>query len=141
MRISEFETRHVPQARALWEQSDGVGLSAADEPAALITFLVRNPGLSYVAEQRGQIVGTILCGHDGRRGLVHHLVVSVGERRKGLGRELLQHGLDGLRRIGIDKAHLLVFKSNASGLAFWRAIGAEERNTIALFSLTTGHDG
>lgn len=47
----------------------------------------------------------------------------------------------GWRHVGIDKAHLLVFKSNESGLAFWRAAGAQERNTIALFSLTTGHDG
>lgn len=141
MQLSEFEPAHIAPARALWLQSDGVGLSAADEPAALLSFLERNPGLSFVAERSGQIVGTILCGHDGRRGLIHHLVVAVTERRNGLGRELLQLGLDGLQRAGIQKAHLLVFKSNDSGLAFWRAVGAEERSTIALFSIATGHEG
>jgi hypothetical protein len=45
--------------------------------------------------------------------------------------------LEALGRAGFQKAHLLVFKSNASGLAFWRAVGAEERTSMALFSLAT----
>ena len=85
----------------------------------------------------GQIVGTILCGHDGRRGLIHHLVVDPVHRRKGLARQLLRSGLQALRRERIDKCHLLVFKSNFQGIAFWQAVGAEQRVSIALFSLPT----
>lgn len=139
--IVEFEARHIGPARALWLESDGVGLSSADEPSALLKFLSRNPGLSFVAQREGQILGTVLCGHDGRRGLVHHLVVSGSCRRQGLGRLLLQRGLSALRAAGIEKAHLLVFKSNESGLAFWRAVGAEERISIALFSVATENGG
>jgi ribosomal protein S18 acetylase RimI-like enzyme len=138
--IVEFEPRHIEDARALWRRSEGVGLSSADEPCALASFLSRNPGLSFVAERDGEVVGTVLCGHDGRRGLVHHLVVSVDRQRQGLGRQLLRRALSALRAAGIDKAHLLVFRSNANGLAFWRAVGAEERRSIALFSMAT-HNG
>jgi len=105
----------------------------------LAAFLARNPGLSHVAHCDGGIVGTALCGHDGRRGLIHHLVVSPAERRSGIGRALLVRGLAGLERAGIQKAHLLVFRTNEPGLAFWRAIGAEERTAIALFSIGTDH--
>jgi ribosomal protein S18 acetylase RimI-like enzyme len=135
--LIEFEIDHIVPARALWARAEGVGLSCADEPGALSAFLSRNPGLSFVALQNDQVVGTVLCGHDGRRGLVHHLVVSPSQQRRGIGRQLLQRGLAALHGAGIQKCHLLVFKSNAAGLAFWRAVGADERTSIALFSLST----
>ena len=121
----------------LWKSTPGVGLSSADEKEPIEGFLARNPGLSFVAEHEGMIVGTILCGHDGRRGLIHHLVTSASFRRRGLGRLLLRAGLQALRADGIEKCHLLVFQSNESGLAFWRSVSATERKEMALFSIST----
>jgi ribosomal protein S18 acetylase RimI-like enzyme len=135
--IVVFEPRHIAEARALWTACEGVGLSDADEPHVLESFLARNPGLSLLALQQGRVVATVLCGHDGRRGLIHHLVVAPTCRRQGVGRLLLNRGLATLASAGIQKAHLLVFKSNEPGLAFWRAVGAEERVSMALFSLVT----
>jgi ribosomal protein S18 acetylase RimI-like enzyme len=136
--LAEFEVRHIPDALALWKRSPGVGLSGADEPERLAAYLQRNPGSSFVGLEAGKLVGTMLCGHDGRRGLIHHLVVAETHRRRGLGRRLLRAGLKALRGVGIDKCHILVFKANEPGLAFWRAVGAEERVSIELFSLGTG---
>lgn len=130
-----FSPSHYPAARALWEQTPGVGLSAADEPQAIIRFLARNPGLSLVAMDGHALIGTILCGHDGRRGLIHHLVVAEPHRRQNLGRELVRLGLLGLREAGIDKCHILVFRDNESGQAFWRSVAAVERLELSLFSL------
>lgn len=135
--IAEFLPRHIDPARVLWQTSEGVGLSDADEPSPLAAFLGRNPGLSSVALSGDAVVGTVLCGHDGRRGLIHHLVVADTHRRCGIGRQLLSRGLAALKGAGIQKAHLLVFKSNSTGLAFWRGVGAEERCSMALFSLST----
>lgn len=135
--IFSFDQHYIGEARALWVKSPGVGLSEADKPHALAAYLARNRGTSFVAVEAGHVIGTILCGHDGRRGLIHHLVVAPGNQRKGLGRRLLRAGLDGLRRERIDKCHLLVFRSNEPGLAFWRAVNAEERLSLALFSLAT----
>jgi putative acetyltransferase len=42
-----------------------------------------------------------------------------------------------LRDAGIQKCHLLVFRENASGRAFWERVGAEERVTLTTFSLPT----
>ena len=74
-------------------------LSAADGRAEIASFLARNPGFSQVALEGGKLVATILVGHDGRRGLIHHLVVAEGARHRGLGRRLVvrrQHaGLPG----------------------------------------------
>jgi len=132
-----FSNGDYLQARTLWEATPGVGLSAADEPEAIGAFLARNPGSSFVAVEGEKLVGTILCGHDGRRGLIHHLVTAPSHRRQGIGRALLQAGLQALREQGIDKSHLLVFRSNTEGLAFWHAVSAQERTELALFSVST----
>jgi ribosomal protein S18 acetylase RimI-like enzyme len=135
--IRPFVAADHAAARALWQRTPGVGLSDADEAPAIEAFLRRNPGLSHVALQGGQLVGTILCGHDGRRGLIHHLVTAPDHRRQGLGRALLHQGLRGLQEAGIDKCHLMVFRDNAEGLAFWRRVGAQERIELGLYSMLT----
>jgi ribosomal protein S18 acetylase RimI-like enzyme len=137
VQMRPFELSDYPAARALWERTPGVGLSSADEPAAIEAFLARKPNLSLVATTDGQLVGTVLCGHDGRRGLIHHLVTAPEHRRSGIGRRLLLGALQGLRQAGIGKCHVLVFRDNADGVAFWRGIGAEERVELTLFSLPT----
>lgn len=134
--VQEFHIEHYDQAIELWKRTPGVGLSAADQRDCIAGFLRRNPGLSFVLEIGGDVAGTILCGHDGRRGLIHHLVVDPRFRRAGHGRALLSAAMDGLRAEGVGKAHLLVFRSNEDGLAFWRRCSVE-RGELALFSIAT----
>jgi putative acetyltransferase len=135
--IRVFEMSDYPAARALWEMTEGVGLSAADERPGIEQFLARNPGLSLVAVREGGLVGTILVGHDGRRGLIHHLAIAASARRSGLGTRLVREALEGLARAGIQKCHLLVFSDNRAGRAFWSAIAAEHRDTLTIYSLPT----
>jgi N-acetylglutamate synthase len=137
--IRAFESTDFDSAASLWRRTPGVGLSASDEWEPIQRFLARNSGLSFVAVEAGALVGTILCGHDGRRGLIHHLVVDTNSRRQGLATLLLKASLRALAAQGIDKAHLLVFNSNADGLAFWRKV-AVERHEMALFSASTQCD-
>jgi N-acetylglutamate synthase len=138
--VRPFAPSDYPAARKLWQATPGVGLSEADEGVPIAQFLSRNPGLSFVAYDGDDLVGTILCGHDGRRGLIHHLVTAESHRRRGLGRQLLRSGLEELRGEGIDKCHLLMFQSNLDGRAFWRAVAATERHELAIFSLSTNSD-
>ncbi|HKX42091.1 MAG TPA: nucleotidyltransferase family protein [Burkholderiaceae bacterium] len=137
VQLCPFEPEHYGAARALWETTEGVGLSEADAQPEIEKFLARNPGLSLVALAEGRVVGTILVGHDGRRGLIHHLAVAASIRRLGVGRRLVRHGLAALAQAGIRKCHLLVFADNAAGRGFWAAIGAEHRDALAIYSLAT----
>jgi ribosomal protein S18 acetylase RimI-like enzyme len=61
----------------------------------------------------------------------------VGASHRGLGRALVSHAVAALRIANIRKCHLLVFRANAAGRAFWQSIGAEECLTLATFSLST----
>ena len=87
-------------AYALWKRTDGIGLSQADERHNIAHFLQCNPGMSFVAEEDGALVGAVLCGTDARRGFLHHLAVDASRRRAGIGRMLVERCLDALARRG-----------------------------------------
>ena len=127
---------------ALWQSADGVGLSDADYREAIGRYLARNPGLSFTAwdgdlETAGSLVGAVLCGHDGRRGYVHHLAVRPSHRRQGIGKALANHCLDALAAEGIDKCHLLVFATNDNAIAFWKGVGWIQRVDLNVMSCYT----
>jgi ribosomal protein S18 acetylase RimI-like enzyme len=126
----EFEFRPLlpldyDQVVALWRRCDGVEVAEGDDRESFTRYLDRNPGLSYAATFAGIIVGAILCGHDGRRGLVYHVAVAPEHRGKGVGREILKRGMDGLRDCGIVRVIILVSKENSLGMEFWRFQGFE----------------
>ena len=124
----------VSGALALWRSCDGIGLNEGDSLDELAGFLGRNPGLSFVAVAGDKTVGAVLAGHAGRRGFLYHLAVDGGSRRQGLGKKLAQAALDALRRAGIVKAHVMVFRTNQVGSAFWSAFEWRRRDDIELFT-------
>lgn len=107
----------------LWRRTDGIVLSDTDEKQPMCRFLSRNPGLSLIAERNDEVIGAILCSHDGRRGYLHHLAVDQRYRRKGLGSELVQECLSLLEREGIVKCNIFILENNESGIAFWERNG------------------
>ncbi|MFQ5812529.1 MAG: GNAT family N-acetyltransferase [Anaerolineae bacterium] len=132
--IREMAIRDYDQVLALWQTSEGVGLSDADSEEGAARFLDRNPGLSFVARDDEHLVGAVLCGHDGRRGYIHHLAVSNSRRRQGLGRALVERCLSALRRAGIGKCHIFVFADNQDTIAFWKSIGWTQRVELVMMS-------
>jgi ribosomal protein S18 acetylase RimI-like enzyme len=122
------------EAIALWRSCEGIGLSASDEREPIARFLARNPGHSFVARDGEVLVGALLCGHEGRRGYLHHLSVAPSHRELGLGRELVRSALDALEGAGIPKCHLFVLSDNEEGLGFWRRVGWAERVELRVCS-------
>src|SRR6516225_12435245 len=117
---------------ALWSGTEGMGLSAADSRERIGHFRERNPGLSLVAQDQKEIIGTVLCGHDGRRGYVHHLAVTRGYRGHGIGKKLVQTCLENLAAIGIQKCHAFLHRNNTEGKRFWRKVGWQERTELEM---------
>jgi len=135
--IEAFKTDHIEQALDLWHAIGNMGLSSADEPEHIARFLARNPGFSFVAIDADQLVAACLCGHDGRRGYIHHLAVLEAYRQAGLGTELLSHCLDTLHQSGIQKCHAFVFRSNPYAELFWGPGGWERRDDLLVYSEST----
>jgi len=103
--------------------------------------LERNPGISFVATDGGQTVGAVLAGHDGRRGFLYHLAVDAAHRRRGIGQALVRKAGRALRDAGIPKCHVMVFRNNPSGAAFWNHLAWRKRDDIDLHTLVIESGG
>ncbi|MBQ6559841.1 MAG: GNAT family N-acetyltransferase [Erysipelotrichaceae bacterium] len=118
---------------ALWNQTDETrrALNPIDDSReGFFRYLKRNPDTCFVAVRKDRIIGVILAGHDGRRGIIHHLCVDSDHRRKGVAAHLLSHAEDALKNEGIFKIFELVFKDNDPANAFWEEQGYSIRTNI-----------
>lgn len=129
--IRVMQKRDYKQASVLWNDIEGMGMRNLDDSCEGIEkFLERNPTTCFVAEEENQVIGTILCGHDGRRALVYHLAVAKGKRHFGYGRALVQAVEMAVKREGLHKIALVVFKDNKQGNDFWERMGYQRREDL-----------
>ena len=110
--------------------------SIDDSREGVDRFLKRNPTTSVVAVKDGKIVGSILCGHDGRRGCLYHVCVDEAYRRHGIGRDMVVHAMKALQAEKINKVSLIAFTKNDIGNAFWNTIGWTERLDLNYYDFT-----
>jgi putative acetyltransferase len=135
MEIAELTIKNYEEVLSLWQSSKGVGLdSDTDTKERIGLYLQRNPGLSFAAFEKGKVIGAVLCGHDGRRGYLHHLTVVEAHRNKGIGTALADKVISKLRLLGIRKCNIFVFADNAAGLEFWKRLGWVERTDLKVLS-------
>ncbi len=132
-----YTIRHMsiddyPSVRSLWEEAEGLNLeeSDSDSEKAIGIYLKRNQGLCFLACDGDEIIGTILCGHDARRGIIRHLAVRRDHRKTGIARALIGRSLAALTKDGIKKCNIFVLNENVEGRGFWEHMGwlALERN-------------
>ena len=118
-------------ALQLWADTEGIVIREYDDSTESVEyFLSKNPGLSVVLESCGEIVGTLLCGNDGRRGYLYHFAVRNDFRHRGLGTLMLEKVLHNLQQEGIAKAALVAKKENQAGTHFWIKKGWVERTDL-----------
>lgn len=132
MTIDDYDS-----VRKLWEVSNGVTLRDGDSREGIEKFLVRNPDLSIVIEVDSKIVGSVLVGHDGRRGFLWHMAVAKPFQGKGFGKLLEAESLRRLNEVGIDRCYILVYDSNTDGIGFWLNQGWEKRSDLNYMAKST----
>ncbi|HEY3699893.1 MAG TPA: GNAT family N-acetyltransferase [Spongiibacteraceae bacterium] len=128
--IRSFEMSDYQHAVDLWSSIDGLTLNESDGPGAISVFLKRNPKLSFVAKSKaGELIGTVLCGHNGRAGHIYHLAVAKSYRGQGLGRHLVGLCFDALAKENIPRCNIFVYSNNDLGNSFWLASGWNDPKT------------
>lgn len=71
------------------------------------------------------MIGAVMGGYDGRRGMVYHLAVDVAHRHQGIGRALMAELERRLKAKGCLKCYLLVTRDNPEALDTYRRLGWE----------------
>jgi len=113
-----------PAVLELWQTAGpGIHVRRSDQPEEIFKKLQRDPDLFLVAESSDHIVGSVLGGFDGRRGLIYHLAVSTAYRNLGLGSALMQAVEERLREKGCIRSYLLVTKDNQPAIEFYEERG------------------
>ncbi|MDR2028516.1 MAG: GNAT family N-acetyltransferase [Treponema sp.] len=131
MKVRIMTLEDYEKVYSLWSSGPGIGLRSLDDSEAGIkSFLNRNPRTCFVAELGGELAGTILSGHDGRRAYIYHLAVGPEYRRQGIGRALAGAVEEAMRGEGINKIALVAFKTNTGGNGFWEKLGFAERKDL-----------
>ncbi len=123
MTIEDYDGVH-----ALWMSIKGFAIRSIDDSRVGVErFLRRNPTTSVVAIEDGKVVGSILCGHDGRRGCLYHVCVHKDYRMRGIGKAMVVFAMNALKEEQISKVSLIAFTQNDIGNAFWNRIGWTRR--------------
>ncbi|MCX7608027.1 MAG: GNAT family acetyltransferase [Anaerolineales bacterium] len=118
----------------LWRNAGpGVQVRRSDTPQEIQKKLQRDPDLFLVAEQEGQIVGTVMGGFDGRRGLIYHLAVTESMRNRGIGSLLMDEVENRLRRKGCLRCYLLVTRENETAIRFYEKRGWQRMEFVYVY--------
>ena len=121
----------------LWMTIKGFAIRSIDDSKVGVEkFLKRNPTTSVVAEVDGKIVGSILCGYDGRRGCLYHVCVHEDYRMHGIGKSMVVFCMKELQKENISKVSLIAFTANDIGNAFWKKIGWTKREDLNYYDFT-----
>ena len=131
--IRQVTIRDYDAIYALWnstEQSRRALNPVDDTREGIDRYLKRNPNTCFAAEKDGRIIGVILTGHDGRRGIILHLCIHPDFRRAGIAGHLVARAEEALQKEGIQKVFGLVFKDNDPANAFWERQGYALRTNL-----------
>lgn len=121
--IREMTIDDYDEVYHLWEQTEGLSLEEGDSREDIKIYLNRNQGFCFVACVDVRIIGSVLCGHEGRRGILRHLAVKREYRGKGFARALINESLSALYKDGIKKCNTFVLDENVDGRRFWEHMG------------------
>ncbi len=121
--MRKIEFRHMviedyKQINSLWKSDINIGYSESDTYSKINEFLLRNPHQSFVACDGKKIVGTVLVGHDGRKGIINHLYVIPEYRNRHIAKELLKMAEQCLEKNHIYNSYVFVKKNNLAK-EFW----------------------
>lgn len=135
MKIREFDyPDDLLKTQALWRSIEkGVSLGSSDTPEEIKKKLLRDPDLFLVAEEDGEIVGTVIGGFDGRRGLIYHLAVSASFRRRGIGSKLMKEVETRLKAKGCIRSYLLVTTDNHEAMKYYKDLGWTQMDYVVNF--------
>lgn len=137
MLIREMTIEDYEEVYQMWQTTSKRALSKADEKPQMERYLKHNAGMSQVAVIDGKIVGTVLAGHDGRRGFIHHMAVMPEYRRKRIGHALAERAIEKIQSEGIDKTHIFCYQNNETGQSFWRDFGFVKRDDVFVYSFNS----
>ena len=124
--IRRARAADIPRVLALWRAAGAIP-SVTDHAAGLERLLEHDPDALLVAEEQGEVIGTVIAAWDGWRGALYRLAVDPGQRRQGVAGRLVKEGMAHLTRRGAARVHVIAAADEPPAVELWKAAGFEPR--------------
>ncbi|UZJ53477.1 hypothetical protein CBS101457_002797 [Exobasidium rhododendri] len=82
-------------------------------------------GTSQPKHAEAEIVGSVVCGHDGHRGWLYYVAVRPSQQTQGTGRRMVEAAQAWLSDRGVAKVQLLIREENTQVVSFYQRLGFE----------------
>jgi ribosomal protein S18 acetylase RimI-like enzyme len=133
MVIRRYRPGDSARVVALWE---ACGLTRPwNDSAADIAFCEQSPAAALLVgceEATGELVGSVMVGHDGHRGWVYYVAVAPSRQGRGLGSQLMEAAEAWLKARGAPKLQLMVRSSNTQAIGFYQRLGYQTETVTTL---------
>lgn len=126
--IRPFTLPDTEAVVSLWQET-GLTRSWNNPYQDINRKLAVQPELFLVADDEGEVVGTVMAGYDGHRGWLYYLASAPARRGEAIGRRLVETAEERLREMGCPKVQLMVRPENGGVHEFYAALGYEPFET------------
>lgn len=134
MKLRVMTIQDYDMVLALWQGIDGFYIRGIDDSyEGMKKFLTKNPKTNVVALCGERIVGSILCGYDGRCAYLYHVCVQKEYRHKQVGKRMVAFVKGLLQEEGVTHINLVAFKDNSLGNLFWQELGWQLKDNLNLY--------
>lgn len=130
-RIVTYRPEFLNDVVDLWKKCNLV--APQNDPVEDIQKKVEfQPELFLIGLLDSKVISSIMVGYEGHRGWINYLAVAPEYQKQGYGRQLVQKGIDELRRIGCLKVNLQVRNTNTAVINFYKHLGFKDDNVTSL---------
>lgn len=133
MNIRDMKIEDYREVYKLWQEC-GISLGKSDSEDEIQKFISMNPETSLVETIDNKIIGCVLGGYDGRRGLIHHLAIHPDYQGNDYGTILMECLENKFKEKGVVKISFWVQNSNIGVVDFYEKLGYELRKDIVTIS-------
>lgn len=134
--IREFRPGDYESVIALWQSAELPLKPRGRDSRENIERQVAEPTTFFLVAETsaGEIAGTVLATHDGRKGWINRLAVAPAWRRSGVGRRLVQEAEARLEALGLEIIAALIEDENLVSKAVFERLGYVEHREILYFA-------
>jgi len=126
MHVRDFRETDRRALTALWEAC-GLTRPWNDPNDDIDRAVAAREATILVGYADGELIGSVMAGHDGHRGWVYYLAVDPVHQGHGAGRELMEEAGLWLASRGAPKLELMVRDGNEKVAEFYEALGFERQ--------------
>lgn len=133
--IRKYRDEDYPHVIALWTRTGLPLKPLGRDRRDRMKVQAEQPNVVFlVAEENGQLIGTVVGTHDSRKGWINRLAVEPASQKRGIARMLVKEVELWLGRVGIEIVACLIEEENPISMKVFEKLGYLRHRDIFYFT-------